>query len=148
MSWAIEEYVEDAIVKYLNNALPADMFDVKTAWTTAEIKYPCVVVRAGASQNVTEQFTGHRNMVVGVLVMTEAVPNGLLAARNANRVHRDAVIDALAQTALQDDVNALNPDGVAFSLAQMTGMDRSVEPEKRAFTTEITLEVIVSPKEI
>ncbi len=43
MSWAIEEYAEDAIVAYLASKLTAGLLALSPAWTDAEIKYPCCI---------------------------------------------------------------------------------------------------------
>ena len=148
MSWAIEEYCEDAIAAYLNQELQEGLIDVHTAWTVTEPKYPCAIVRVGVSDNLTGEFNGHRDIEAGILIMSEAVADGVLTARNANRLYRDAVLTALAQTELQDDINALNPVGIVFTLAQVTKIERAVEPGKRVFTSEIMLQVIASPKDL
>lgn len=146
MSWAIEEFAENAVVAYLNKQLTAGLLNLYTAWTDEEIKYPCVVVNAGKSSNVIDPFNGVRNVDIAVAVISEAVPVGAITARNCNRTLRDAVIEALAQTALHDDLNALVPDGVVFSLAYIGDITRSVEADKRVFVSEIQLVTVASPK--
>jgi hypothetical protein len=148
MSWSIEEYAEDAVVAYLNSKLTTNLLAVYTAWTDTEIKYPCVVVHAGESSNVTGQFNGVRRVTMSLAVMSEVITQGVLSARVANRTYRDAVIDALAQTNLEADINALSPAGVVFSHAEVGDITRSVEDNKRMFVSEITLNCIAAPKAI
>jgi len=57
------------------------------------------------------------------------------------------VMEALAQTSLQDDLNALNPAGVIFSYALIGAVKRDVESDKRVFVSHITIDVVASPKE-
>ena len=147
MSWALEEYVEDAIRAYLESEL-RDSLQVYVAWTNEEITYPCAVVYAGSSENVGEtEFNGVRALPVEIAVMTEAVAANDLTPRQRNRVARDTVMEALAQTSLQDDLNALTPAGVIFSYALIGAVKRDVESDKRVFVSHITIDVVASPKE-
>ena len=146
MSWALEEYCEDAFVSWLNSKLPANLLAVYTAWTDTEIKFPCVVVHCGKSGNVTGQFNGVRRVEVMLAVMSEAITQGSSSARVANRTYRNAVIDALAQTNLESDLNGLSPTGVVFSHAEVGDITRSVEEDKRIFVSEITVNCIAAPK--
>lgn len=149
MSWCVEEYTEDAIVKYLASKLDDAVLNIYTAWTDEEIKYPCTVIHAGKSGNVAgTAFNGIRTVDVTIAVMTEAAAAGAQTARQRNAAARNLVIEALAQTVLQDDINALAPDGIVFSLAYIGDITRSVESDKRVFVSEIQLIIIVAPKEL
>lgn len=148
LSWAVEEYAEDAIVAYLDAALSAS-YNVSAAWTNEEIQYPAVIVHAGESDNVEgAAFNGVRAIEVEIAIGTEAKAVGETSARHVNRAARAAVMTALAQTALHDDLNALNPAGVKFSWAMIGQTKRDVESDKRIFISIIGLMVIASPKEI
>lgn len=148
MSWALEEYAEDAIAAYLTAKLAAGMLAVYTAWTDAEIKYPCAIVHCGESENVTGKFNGIRRLTAKLAVMSEATAQGGMTARNASRKYRDAVIEALAYDNLAEEINALAPFGVAFSRAEVGAIARSVDEGRRVFVSEITLDCIASPKEL
>lgn len=149
MSWALEEYCEDAIVKYLNDEIDSGDINIYTAWTDAEIKYPCAVVHAGKSSNTEgTNFCGPREVDITIAVMTEAVATARQTARERNRTARNSVLTALAQDNLHDDINALSPDGVIFSLAYIGDITRSVESDKRVFMSEIQLICIASPEEL
>jgi hypothetical protein len=78
--------------------------------------------------------------------MTEAADTATQSARDRNRAARDDVIEALAQTALHDDLNAMNPVGVVFSLARIDEITRSVDADRRLFVSEISLRCIAAPK--
>ncbi len=146
MSWALEEYCEDSIVDYLTSKVTEDTMNFYAAWSTEDIKYPCAVVHAGVSRNVgATEFNGVREIDVQIAVMTDAKASTTETARERNRTARDAVLTALARTALHDDLNALSPKGVVFSRAMIGSSSRSVETDKRVFVTEITLETIASP---
>ena len=148
MSWAVEEYAEDAVRAYLASKIVSTAANFYTAWTAEEIKYPCVVVHAGQSRNVEGlAFTGQREIDVQIAVMCEAVAKGAVSARNSNRSLRTLVVEALAHDNLPDLFNAMMPDGVVFSMAFVANVNRSVEPERRVFVSEITLSTIASPKE-
>lgn len=148
-SWAVEEYAEDAVRAYLASKIESSVANLYTAWTDTEIKYPCAVVHAGASRNVENMlFDGRREIDISIAVMSEAAPAGAVTARNRNRNLRALVMEALARTALHDDINALNPDGVIFSLAFVDALTRSVDEARRVFVSEITLRTIASAEAI
>jgi len=147
MSWAVEEYAEDAVVAYLV-ANVSDTYSVYPAWTNEVIVYPSIVVRAGDSDNVDDTgFNGVRQISMQLAVGTEATDVGTTSARHVNRAVRDAVITALAQTALQDDLNALSPVGVIFSFAMVGNIKRDVD-DKWVLISVITLDVIAAPQAI
>jgi hypothetical protein len=149
MSFALEEYCEDAVVKFLNDEIDSGDINIYTAWTDAEIKYPCAVVHCGKSSNVEgTNFCGPREVDITIAVMTEAAASADKTARERNRSARDSVLTALAQDALHDDINALSPDGVAFSLAYVGEITRSVESDKRVFVSEIQLVCIASSEDL
>jgi hypothetical protein len=149
VSWCVEEYSEDAVKAYLVNKLEDTAINCYVAWSNDVLKYPCCVIHAGKSSNVEgTNFTGIRAVSVSIAVMTEAITAGGKSARDNNRAARDAVIKALAQTALHDDINALEPSGVVFSLAYVSDVTRSVETDQRVFVSEIELITIASPKDL
>lgn len=147
-SWAVEEYIEDAIIAYLESQVTSGM-TFYPAWTDTKIEYPCAVVHAGSSQNLEgTRFNGVRVVDVVIGVMTEAKTQGGLTARLANRDARDKVLGALAQEPLHTDLNTASAGGVSFSHAMIAGITRSVENERRVFVSEINLEVIAAPAQI
>jgi len=147
MSWALEEYTEDAIMNYLTAKVTAGTMNFYAAWDNEEIKYPCSVIHAGVSRNVSGiAFNGIREIDVQIAVMTDAKDSTTQTARERNRTARDSVLTALAMTALHDDLNAMAPHGVVFSLAMIGQIARSVETERRVFVSEINLETIAAPR--
>lgn len=148
MSWALEEYAEDSVKAYLDNKLSGEL-KTYIAWTDEEIEYPCVVIHAGSSDNVDgTEFNGVRTLPIEIAIMTEAVAAEGLTPRQRNQVARNSVMEALAQTALYDDLNALTPDGVIFSYALLGAVSREVESDKRVFISRVTLNAIASPLEL
>ena len=149
MSWAIEEYAEDAVKAYIASKLTAGLLNGYVGWANEEIKFPCFIVHCGQLSNLEGlAFDGRPNLEIKVAVMSEANAVGVVTARNTNRGYRDAILTALAMTALQDDINALSPVGVVFSLAHVTDITRSVETDKMVFVSEININAIASPKDI
>lgn len=149
MSWSVEEYAEDSLKDYLERHITAGTMNVYAAWDNDEIKYPCVVVHAGESRNVgATEFNGVREIDVQIAVMVDATDSTSPSktARERNRDFRDEVIEALAQTALHDDLNALNPKGVVFSRAMLGNTSRSVAADRRLLVSELTVECICAPK--
>ena len=148
MSWAVEEYAEDAVVAYLV-ANVSNTYSVYPAWTNEVIVYPSIVVHAGDSDNVENTgFSGVRQIAMQIAVGVEAKAVGATSARLANRAVRDAVITALAQVNLQTALNALSPVGVIFSFAMVGNIKRNLEEEKRVLISVITLDVIAAPQAI
>jgi hypothetical protein len=148
--WLVEEKCEDAFQAYLRASVPGELA-VYTAWTDEEIKFPCVVCVASESDNENDDaaFNGHRRVNVSVRVVTEATPEldaagrMIRTSRERNMAARDAVMRALAKTALQDDLNEMNIAGVMFSSAHMTKLSRSVD--ERRFVSDITVDCIANP---
>ena len=147
MSWAVEEYVEDAFVDYLTREVTADTMNFYSGWTAEEIKYPCAIIHAGVSRNVGDApFNGAREIDVQIAVMCNANESTTQTARERNRTARDAVMTALAQDELQDDLNAMNPKGIVFSRAMIGDITRSMESDQRVFVSEINVETIAAPE--
>jgi len=147
MSWAVEEYVEDAFVDYLTREVTADTMNFYSGWTAEEIKYPCAIIHAGVSRNVGDtEFNGAREIDVQIAVQTEAVASATQTARQRNRTARDSVLTALAQTELHKDLNAMNLKGVVFSWAMIGDITRSTETDQRVFVSEINVETIAAPE--
>ena len=147
-SWSVEEYAEDAFVDYLTREVTADTMNFYPAGIE-EIKYPCAVVLAGVSRNVGDtEFNGAREIDVQIAVMCDANDSTTQTARVRNRTARDAVMTALAQTALHEDLNAMNPKGVVFSRAMIGDITRSVETDQRVFVSEINVETIAAPEDV
>lgn len=150
--WDLEENVEDAIVALLRDKLAGTIAMVLPAYTVQAVKYPLIVVEAGASDNHSDEgeFNGRRRMDVTVAITTEAVNKheGVLPedARARHRQIKSAVLGWIASVnELHTELNAMNPTGVKFSQAHMTGQDRSVGANK--IITEQTLDVIAQPLE-
>ena len=149
MSWAVEEYVEDAFVDYLTREVTAGTMNFYHGWSAEEIKYPCGIVHAGISRNVGDAvFNGAREIDVQIAVMCNADESTTQSARERNRTARDSVMTALAQTELHDDLNAMNPKGVVFSRAMIGDITRSVESDQRVFVSEINIETIAAPEDV
>lgn len=152
--WDIEERVEDAIVALLKNSVGGAM--IVPERSVQVVKFPLVIVGVGESDNNNDEanFNGTRRMQVVVALSTEAVNYStelgeFEMASTAREVHRNfksQVIGALASEALHEELNALQPQGVTFSLAIMTTQTRNGAENK--YTTEQTLDVIATPKEM
>jgi len=146
----LEEKTEDAFVSYLEANLDGEM-NVYAAWDFDEVEYPAVIVFAGASEPISEQSeqNDNRMLSVALAVMTEAAPltddkgNTIVSTRQRNINARSDVLDLIDISTLKAKLIArLIPD-VAFSMAQMTSTERSVED--RHLITTINLEVIAEP---
>jgi len=148
MSWALEEYVEDALVDYLTREVTDGTMNFYPGWTAEDvIKYPCAIVHAGVSRNIGDSvFNGAREIDVQIAVMCNANESTTQTARERNRTARDAVMTALAQDELQDDLNAMNPKGIVFSRAMIGDITRSMESDQRVFVSEINVETIAAPE--
>lgn len=153
--WDIEERVEDAIVALLKANVGRDCMIIQ-ARSVVVAQFPLVVVDASTSDNVsdTATFNGQRRVSVTVAISTEAINQSpeltqaelLEDAREQHRAVKSSVIGVLASTVLHDELNALQLEGIAISMAHMTAQTRSVEDNK--LITEQTLDVIACPKEI
>ena len=147
MSFALEEYCEDAFVDYLTREVTEDTMNFYPGWSAEDIKYPCGIIHAGVSRNVGDApFNGAREIDVQIAVQTEAVASATQSARARNRTARDAVLTALAQTALHEDLNAMNPKGVVFSRAMIGDTTRSTDSDPRVWVSEINVETIAAPE--
>lgn len=153
-AWDLEERVEDAFVALLTAGVGRPCMIV-AAYTVKVVKFPLVVVQAQASDNESEQatFNGKRKFNIVVAITTEAVnrdPNAqqpalMETAREQHRAFKSEVIGRLASTKLHDELNALMPQGIIFSLAHMTGQAKDAGDGK--IVTEQTVEVIANPIE-
>jgi hypothetical protein len=153
--WDLEERTEDALVALLKAGV-GRVSMIIAARTVAPARYPLVVVEAQGSENVSDPalFNGRRRISIVVAIVTEAVNNSpeltqpelLETARETHRAFKSAVIGSLASTALQDELNQAGVAGIEFSSAHLTGQSRDSGDGK--LTTEQTLEIICSPKEI
>lgn len=155
MAWDLEERIEDAFVAYLRQNIPGDV-RAKAAWTPDPAEYPCVVVGAVSSSNMSEdaEFNGRRSVTVTAGLMVEAAEekaDGVIvaSARSRNARVRDAVFSHLCVNNLATHLNAVGIPGVLFSLAHPTQMTREVDGENgRLFVTILTFEVIAQPSAI
>lgn len=152
--WDLEERAEDAIVAYLKTTVGRATL-VRAAREVVEAKFPLITVSAGDSTNSSElaNFNGLRRFDVVVIIQTEGVNYNeklgqaeiLETARETHRAVKSDAIGSLASTVLHDDLNALQPQGIVFSQAHLTGQSRGVEGE--FLFTRQTIDVIASPKE-
>ncbi len=146
--WDIEERVEDALVAYIKTSKTAAAL-VVAAYEYIKASYPLIVVQAVSSDNPTdtELFTGRRRMPVTVALVTQVVgEDEQLTARESHRRVKDGVVRCLAGSLLHERLNEIGAEGVEFSQAHMTALDRDAGDGK--LTTEIMLDVIAQPKEI
>jgi len=148
MSWAIEEYVEDAIVAHLRQTAPGEL-RVFAAGTEDAITLPAVAVYCGDGANTSEDgpITGRRAFDVSVQLRCEAAPlmddagNVILSTRERFRALRESISAVIFDSALADALNALTPDRVLFSMAHPTATTGRTA-EDRAFVASWTIEVI------
>ena len=153
--WDLEERAEDAIVAYLKATVGRATL-VRAAREVVAPKFPMITVSAGDSNNQNEpaNFNGFRRFDVVVIIATEAVnyneqigqAEELETARESHRAVKSDAIGSLASTALHDDLNALQPQGIVFSQAHLTAQSRGVDDN--CIVTRQTLDVIAAPKEI
>lgn len=152
-TWDLEEKIEDAFTAYLKKEIP-DTMKFYPAWTDENIQFPCAVAKAGPSTPISETapWTDYRNSQVEIAVMSEAAPekNGtgatLRTARERNADARRLVMNALAIDSLAAALNAMNVEGVNFSFAQATTLDRGLE--ERVLVSIITVEVKTTPSTV
>ena len=152
MLWALEELTEDAIVAYLKAGVN-DELAVYASWDFASVTYPCAIVHASTTEPVSEPAEWHDARMLSVLVsvVCEAVAetdddgNEIVSARQRNINVRSKVLDLLCVADLNDQLVAQEIADVAFSMAQTTTTERSVEDDPRRLITTITVEVIAEP---
>jgi hypothetical protein len=152
-TWDLEERVEDAFVALLSNAAIGPC-EVRAGHEAGEETYPLVIVHVegATNNNDTGSFTGRRRMAVMVHIVTEAInENGVegstrasQTARTAHREFKSAVLGVLSGNQLQDELNELAMEGVAFSFAMMGEQRR--EAEGMYLTTHQLVDVIAQPK--
>jgi len=151
MKWQLEELTEDALVSYLRSACGG--LRISAAWERDEMEYPACVVHAGETSPVSESAEWHdeRELAVTVAVITEGAheldSNGLVlrTAREVNIAARSQVMDALFISDLVTPLIAQGIEGIAFSMAQFSTTERSVEG--RNLVTTINGTVIAEPVE-
>ena len=151
MKWDLEERTEDAIVAYLSTR--CDGMRVSAAWQRDEREYPCVIVHVASTAPISEPAEWHdaRMLAVSVAVMTEGADEidgdgaTVRTARERNALARSQVLDALCTTGLLAGLQEQGVADVAFSMAQVTSTERSVED--RYLVTTIAAEVIAEPVE-
>lgn len=150
-TWDLEARIDAAIVAYLRPLLPGSM-RVYPSCTNEELEFPCVVVHAGEGENTNDDalFSGHRKIQVHLVVMVEVAAEldeaGAQVKSALARISeaRGEVMGAVAKSALQNDLNAVNSPGVKFSMAHVTTTsDPAIEG--RVFIATITVEVIANP---
>ena len=150
-SWDLEERVEDALVAYIQDAC-SEVAMVIPARTVAKAEYPLVVFEAQESFNHTDtgNFTGRRVIMVQCGIVTEALnmndDDGLLTAREQHSLIKQSVIGALAGKTVHDDLNEMQPEGVAFSSCQMEDQTRDAGDGKIITMQELI--VIAQPETI
>jgi len=153
MRWDLEERTEDAIVSYLRTQVGTDI-RVSAAWDLDPDQFPAALVHVGSSEPVSEPAAWHdaRMLAVSVAVITEGAPsldsnNATLAtARERNALARSMVMDALFVSDLLDQLVLQGVADVAFSMAQFSGTERTVEGDRNPhLITTLTGEVIAEP---
>ena len=150
MRWDLEERTEDAIVSYLKTQVGSDM-RVSAAWELNSPEYPAAIVHVGTTEPVSEPAEWHdaRILTVSVAVITEAAPemdtsNAVLRkARERNSLARSMVMDALFISGLNAALVLQGIPDIAFSMAQFSGTERTVEGHN--LITTLTGEVIAEP---
>jgi len=142
--WDLEELTEDTLAAYLRTQVSGDM-RVYVAWEVNEPEFPCAMVHAGQSGPISEEAAWHdaRLITVEVAVMVEAATTNLKTARERNAEARSQVINALATSTLESELQNAGTEDIAFSMAQMTNLTRTTE--NRVFVTTITVEVVAEP---
>lgn len=153
--WDLEERVEDAIVGYLRREV-GETAHIVAARTLTVARYPLVVVEVTDSDNdhASGPMDGRRRLSAVVAITTEALnlntgPGarvGTMDARDAHRAIKASVIQALAGDTVHADLNAMEPEGVAFSQCHATRQDRDAGDGK--MVTEQTLDILAQPQEI
>lgn len=126
---------------------------VSAAWADAEMQYPCALVHAESSSELsdTAEWSDGRRIAVQVAVMTEAADelgddNAVVrTARERNRDARSEVINALAVLGLGNLLNAQSVENIAFDHAQMGDVTRSVDGNK--LVSMLDLEIVAEPVE-
>jgi len=153
MRWDIEELTEDAFVALLRPKISGNV-RVFAAWERESMEYPCVMAFANEASPVSDSADWHDPRVIGVrvLAMTELAPElasdgeVLRTPREINADVRSQVGAALCVTDLLAQLIDNAPPGVAFSMAQVSSVVRSLEGTKLVTTYHV--EVIAEPVEV
>jgi hypothetical protein len=149
MKWQLEELTEDALVSYLRGACGG--LRVSAAWERDDAQYPACLVHVSSTSPISETADWHdaRECAVSVAVETEAAhklgSNGevIQTARERNAEARSQVMDALFRTDLLAKLIEQQSPDVAFSQAQFSTTQRTVEEHK--LVTIISGTVIAEP---
>lgn len=173
--WNLEDLVEDAFVAYLKAKCTGDL-SVYAAFSTENLKYPCVVVHCAESDCVAKgaEWHKHREMAVDIAVicgaddMLDTSAGKLKTARERNAEVRSDVMNALdistSATApaglsglcqsedmpkgLAAELTAMMIPGVWISVAIPGKIVRDVDESRRMFMTTISVYVIAQPVKI
>ena len=146
--WDIEERVEETFVA-LFKANVSESVMIRRARVPFQIAYPFVVVGVPSSTNANDQanFNGLRKMDVNVVMKTWAAKKTKF--EDIEQDHRDLksiIIGALAFASMHEQMNELNPQGIAFSSVHLMNVADTVE--ESCFVCTLTIEVIASPRKL
>lgn len=155
MKWELPELTEDALVSYLRGTCPGSL-RIAASWDRQEMQYPAVVVHVEGTASLSEDAAWHdpRMMTATVAIITEAAPllddsqNIIETVRERNIAARSPVFDALFRSDLNAKLIEQDIPAIAFSMAQFTGTERSIDVGTNGqglLVTKITGEVIAEP---
>jgi hypothetical protein len=150
MKWDIPERTEDAFVSYLKSKVGGDI-RVCAAWERDEPQYPACVVFCGGDGPVSADAEWHdaRMLSVQIHVVSEAADEldasgkVIRTVRERNAAARSDVMNALCVTDLPAQLATQGIADVAFSMAQATTTERSVDGAH--VVTIINIDVIAEP---
>ena len=153
--WDVEERVEDALVAHIKTICTEVAMTIP-ANSVVEPAYPLVIVYADGSDNAndTGRITGRKRVNVVISIITDALNylgaegsiDVLRTAREHHRAIKQSVIGAVSGNELHTELNAENPEGVAFSMAYMGAVTRDAGDGKLMTMQE--LDIIAQPKEM
>jgi hypothetical protein len=151
--WDLPRRVQLALVSYCKQFADGDVMVVH-ARSVNKIAYPCVICEATGHEPTDDAvgFTGRRRVTgAAVIVMTEAInrkfdPDKFQTASELHATLEATIVGALAGNTVHEDINAFDPEGVAFSRCMMGPVQ--CEGADGKLITTIELEIEAQPRSI
>jgi hypothetical protein len=150
--YQLEEKAEDAILAHVRNSLSDHTIKFYPALSTNEYAEPSVFFGAMQSDNLSENagFTGHRTFNLMLTIRTAAFIDRDESYRESRTFHaelRSRILYVLDSAGIVASLNAIAPDTLIFSMANIGQITRSADNENNAFVSTIAIECIVNPED-
>jgi hypothetical protein len=151
--WDLPRRIRMALVSYCKQHVDGDVM-VIPARNVRKVGYPLIICEATGHQPMDDSgnFTGRRRITGAMVVIkSEAInqENNPEKYERAQEIHaglQAVVVGALAGNTVHDDINAFDPQGVAFSRCMMGDVEE--DGEAGFLLTTIELEIEAQPRSI